>query len=108
MKKYTYEKSRRRFLLDAALGGVALGLRGLTPEALKAQAPPATKVTPLSSGTEEVQLSWLGGAPPVAPIGVSWGVPWPRGRMPQGRHVALRTRDGHTRSHPELGSCLLA
>lgn len=30
---------------------------------------------------EPVSLYWLDGAPPAAPDGVSWGVPWPQGQL---------------------------
>lgn len=42
----------------------------------------------------ELALDWLEGEPPKTAIGVSWGVPWPRGMRPQGGRVMLRTGNG--------------
>src|SRR5690348_11079285 len=28
-----------------------------------------------------VELKWLGDKPPAAPMGVSWGTPWPQGKV---------------------------
>jgi hypothetical protein len=96
MKKYTYQKSRRKFLRDATLGGMAVGLRGLAPNTLTAQNTGPTKARPVSGGAEEVRLSWLDGTPPTTTVGVTWGVPWPRGAMPQGKRVVVKTADSRS------------
>lgn len=39
---------------------------------------------------EPVAVDWLGGEPPAAATGVSWGVPWPRGAVKPGEGFTLR------------------
>jgi hypothetical protein len=46
------------------------------------------------TGAEPVTLDWLGGEPPAAPTGVSWGVPWPRGAVKPGATFTLRSAAG--------------
>ena len=41
-----------------------------------------------------VTLDWLGGAAPSAPEGVSWGVPWPEGKLRKGDALSLTSADG--------------
>jgi hypothetical protein len=41
-----------------------------------------------------VQIRWLDGAPPAAPTGVSWGVPWPQGAVPKGQTFVLTDAAG--------------
>jgi len=41
-----------------------------------------------------VALDWLGRAAPAADDGVSWGVPWPKGRFQKGDALVLQTRAG--------------
>ena len=41
-----------------------------------------------------VLLNWLGGAEPGTDIGVSWGVPWPRGSVRREQTFALTAPDG--------------
>jgi hypothetical protein len=48
----------------------------------------------LSAASTSVPLTWLGGHPPSAPAGVSWGVPWPRGAMPANSPLAVFTQGG--------------
>lgn len=43
---------------------------------------------------EPVPVHWLDGAPPAAPDGVSWGVPWPKGQLHASDPLALRTDSG--------------
>ena len=43
-----------------------------------------------------VTLTWLGGSSPASPSGVSWGVPWPRGSLPKGTPLTVRTADGRS------------
>jgi hypothetical protein len=41
-----------------------------------------------------VELKWLGDAPPATPMGVSWGVPWPQGKVRKDQAFTLTTADG--------------
>lgn len=82
------------FLQDAGLGGVATSLLGVVPWHLVDAEPPAPR-SPVA-GPLPVPLTWLGGKPPDSAVGVSWGVPWPRGAMPQGKKLGLKTEDGRS------------
>ena len=46
--------------------------------------------------TGPVKLAWLGDNAPLAPLGVSWGVPWPRGALLKGTPLTARGADGRT------------
>src|SRR5262245_52841144 len=41
-----------------------------------------------------VELKWLGDTPPATPMGVSWGVPWPQGKVRKDQAFTLTTADG--------------
>src|SRR5436190_2175067 len=41
-----------------------------------------------------VDINWLGGMPAPTAIGVSWGVPWPKGAVPKGQAFTLASADG--------------
>ncbi len=43
---------------------------------------------------QPVQIKWLDGSPPLAPTGVSWGVPWARGAVARNQTFSLVTADG--------------
>jgi hypothetical protein len=43
---------------------------------------------------EPVVLNWLDGKPPSVPQSVSWGVPWPKGRVQKSDSLVLKTADG--------------
>ncbi|MDQ2687785.1 MAG: Tat pathway signal sequence domain protein, partial [Armatimonadota bacterium] len=43
---------------------------------------------------DSVTLTWLDGAPPPRPCGVSWGVPWLQGEAQKGQTFALTAGDG--------------
>ncbi len=47
-----------------------------------------------AQGETTATVQWLGGQPPLAPVGVSWGVPWPRGIVPKGSQMIVRTAAG--------------
>ena len=66
-----------------SLAGIALALAGLVNSA-RAADPPVVK------------LNWLegGGAAPAQPVGVSWGVPWPRGTVQKSDSFALKSATG--------------
>ncbi|MGH9850362.1 MAG: hypothetical protein ACREBD_11040, partial [Blastocatellia bacterium] len=41
-----------------------------------------------------VELKWLGDKPPATPMGVSWGVPWPQGKVRKEQSFTLTTAGG--------------
>ncbi len=43
---------------------------------------------------DPVALHWLGGTAPAAPVGVSWGVPWPKGAVHATTPMRLTTASG--------------
>ena len=43
---------------------------------------------------EPVKLNWLDGQPPAIPQSVSWGVPWPKGRVQKDDTLELKAADG--------------
>ena len=45
---------------------------------------------------EPVRLNWLDGQPPATPQSVSWGVPWPKGRVQKSDSLVLKTAAGKT------------
>jgi hypothetical protein len=77
------ELSRRNLLMGTAIAGAA-GALGL-PRAKAAAAPDPGDVG---------QARWLEGRVPAATPGVTWGMPWPRGRFPAGQDFAVSTVDG--------------
>src|SRR5579875_1169943 len=86
--------TRREFLRDATASSVGATLPAIMPiEAAQAMGEASRKAV---RGGQPVELMWLGDAPPPAPAEVSWGVPWARGTMPQGRLGEVRTADGRT------------
>ncbi len=44
----------------------------------------------------EVEVNWLDKTPPGVPVGVSFGVPWPKGAVAKGQGLTLTTPDGKT------------
>ena len=73
-RPHLFQASRRAACLCAALAGLA---------AAGAEVP-----------APSVTLTWLDAQPPAAQ-GVSWGVPWPKGRLQKTDTLALTTADGH-------------
>lgn len=47
-----------------------------------------------ATAAEPVTLNWLGGLDPAAPVGVSWGVPWPKGAVQPTTPMRLVTAAG--------------
>src|SRR5262245_14270817 len=41
-----------------------------------------------------IELKWLGDRPPAVPMGVSWGTPWPRGKIMKDQAFTLTTTGG--------------
>lgn len=55
----------------------------------------ASCVLPVTAqSTSSVELKWLGDKSPSSPTGVSWGVPWPQGKIRKDQKFALTTADG--------------
>jgi PcRGLX-like protein C-terminal alpha/alpha toroid domain/PcRGLX-like protein central beta sandwich domain/PcRGLX-like N-terminal RIFT barrel domain len=48
----------------------------------------------LPASGQGVQLHWLDGSPPAVAQGVSWGVPWPAGKIQKEQTFALRDASG--------------
>ena len=98
MNESANAKTRRDFLKDTTLGGMGIALYSLGGGPLLAQAasaPDEAAPTVTTAPTaHEVALAWLGGEPPLTPVGVSLGIPWPRGAMPKDTPLAVRTADG--------------
>ena len=79
--------NRRDFLRDTALGGAGLALYGFGGRALYASVAPTTTAP-------SVKLAWLGGATPLTPSGISWGVPWTRGAVAKDAAIVVSGADG--------------
>src|SRR5215468_3607547 len=47
-----------------------------------------------AQSASSVELKWLGDTPPATTIGVSWGVPWPQGKVRKDQAFTLTTADG--------------
>ncbi len=85
--------SRRDFVRTAALA--AAGARVSTVAAASEAAssrPGADKPSPSARST----VRWLDGTPNAAPLGTTWGMPWPRGR--HGRDTTFAVRDASGRA----------
>jgi hypothetical protein len=82
--------TRRDFMRNAALATAALQL----PSVLRAADAPAAGPGPAAAAGDDVELHWLEGRVPPVSNGVTWGVPWPRGRLAKDTTFALRTATG--------------
>lgn len=94
MKESNDDKGRRAFLKDVVLGGVGATLYGLGGNELLAAGPEGTLLPLIPSGP--VPLVWLGQNRPLTPVGVSFGVPWARGVLPQGKPISVQTPNGQS------------
>ena len=47
-----------------------------------------------AQSVSSVELKWLGEKPPPTPMGVSWGTPWPQGKVRKDQAFNLTTADG--------------
>ena len=47
-----------------------------------------------AGAADPVKLNWLDGQPPAAPQSVSWGVPWPKGKVQKSDSLVLKAADG--------------
>ena len=79
--------SRRAFLSTGAASGAALAI------ATRAAAqPPPVPIGPNPATGNWVR--WLDGKAPATAQGVTWGTPWPRGKLNSARNFALRSTAG--------------
>jgi hypothetical protein len=78
--------SRRTFVKTSILAGASLALGSAW--ATRA----GSKSAPGPAGP--VPLRWLADATPAQASGVTWGVPWPRGRHPRNASFTLRNQQG--------------
>ncbi len=81
--------SRREFLTTGAATTAALGLAGAATSA--SQATPAFIAANPGPGN---WVRWLDDRASPIPQGVTWGTPWPRGKLKSARHFALRNSSG--------------
>src|SRR5262245_49386541 len=49
-----------------------------------------------AQSASSVELKWLGETPPASPMGVSWGAPWPQGKVRKEQAFTLTTADGRS------------
>ncbi|OIQ95002.1 hypothetical protein GALL_230160 [mine drainage metagenome] len=85
--------SRREFVRSAVLAAAGTRLMSsLATSAAAAETPRAVGPSAGRAGSADVR--WLDGAPPALFGGATWGMPWPRGRMPSGTPLALKTSTG--------------
>ena len=86
--------TRREFVRTATLAAAATQL----VSSLRADTASSPNVAASSSASPPsangAELHWLEGKPPAALTGVTWGVPWPRGKYPKNTSFALRASAG--------------
>lgn len=82
--------NRRDFMKSAALATAALKL----PSSLRASGMSAAGPATSAGGDGDVELHWLEQRVPAVSNGLTWGVPWPEGRLAEGTTFALRTEAG--------------
>lgn len=83
--------TRRDFVRTAAL---AAALTRAATAGRAADAPRQVSPASAGSGNARPTVRWLDGSPPRAPVGTTWGMPWPRGQHARETTFALRTADG--------------
>ena len=89
------EITRREFLKDAALAGVAITTSTFAEGELMASSAQARRASqPSTAAPATVKLSWLEDAPPLVPTGISWGVPWAQGAVARASTFSLSTQSG--------------
>ncbi|MBI5381495.1 MAG: Tat pathway signal sequence domain protein [Opitutae bacterium] len=90
--------SRRTFVKNTALAAatwqLTSALRAAGESPVGAATPSSVAAAPGAAGGDEVALRWLDGQTPAALAGVTWGVPWPRGRCSKATKFALHTAAG--------------
>ena len=84
--------TRRQFVRNTALAAAAAKLTS----SLLAQQSPASSATTFRAGGKSgvSSVHWLDGTAPKALPGVTWGMPWPRGRHQAGTTFTLRSGAG--------------
>jgi hypothetical protein len=84
--------NRRNFIKQSGLAGAGLmlGMTGSTGSRAARQRDDASAHTHKRS----VPLKWLDGKPPLLPVSVAWGVPWPRGAMTTRNRVGVVDSQG--------------
>ena len=87
------ETTRREFLRDAALVGAAVGTGALAEGDLLTPAAQSGNMAKADTLLQPVTLSWLGGEAPPVGGGVSWGIPWPQGKVARGSTFSLVAKD---------------
>jgi exo-rhamnogalacturonan lyase-like protein len=50
-------------------------------------------LTAAAQSASSIELKWLGDKPPAVPMGVSWGVPWPQGKVRKEQSFTLTSAD---------------
>jgi hypothetical protein len=80
--------SRRQFISNTVVSSAALG--AVTAESA-GNARPSIPMTNPGAGA---WVRWLDGVASKVAQGVTWGTPWPRGHLREGKHFALRGGDG--------------
>ena len=93
--------TRRSFLSKCTATAAATGLplwwvkNELAAAQVAAPSPRNISGQPgLAQPVEPVKLDWLDGKPPGVRQSVSWGVPWPKGRLPKSASFVLKAADG--------------
>ena len=87
------ETTRREFLRDVALVGTAVGTGALAEDDLLTAAAQTRNMAKADAGLRPITLSWLGGEAPPVGGGVSWGIPWPQGKVARGSNFSLVAKD---------------
>jgi hypothetical protein len=82
--------SRRDFVKNSAVAAAALQL----PAVLAAATASAAATSSTADAGNAVDLHWLEGGTPAVLPGTTWGMPWPRGRLPKDAAFAVRTAAG--------------
>ena len=92
-------KSRREFLKEVTAGGIGLALYAASEERLAA----VEDAAPAGSRLPSANLSWLGDASPLVPVGVTWGVPWARGAHAARQQIRRAGQRRRSRCRPRVG-----
>src|SRR4051794_2160606 len=89
--------SRRRFLKTAAATAVAAQLSNLARDSAAAAEAPATRDARATAPAtpDAVELKWVDGGVPATHAGVTWGVPWPKGKFKPGQTFGLARNGGN-------------
>jgi hypothetical protein len=86
-------RSRREFLKDAALAGVALSTGSLASRNSSAETTQGTLMSFGSADLRPVELRLLNKEASAMPAGISWGVPWPQGAVARDASFHLSSQE---------------